>query len=147
MTINKAIITSAEADAILDMETDWLVLTDEVKEYNIALASVYMQLNWTCATVDWSDDETFTAEIKEACAYYSLASANGNLYPDAKSASVALGLLKEETSKLGTLVDTIKYYDGKSTVVDPLTYPNALMSYPCEYSGGGYAGSRQLTRV
>ena len=127
MSLNKAIITPAEADAILTQEAAWLALTDTVKEYHIAFASVYMQLNWLCTDVDWDDDTTITAEQEEACAYYALASSNGNLYSDTKQSSVAHGLLQEETKKLGSLVKTVKYHAGSDVTVDPLQYPNMLM--------------------
>lgn len=146
MALNKTIITAAEADAILALETEWLALTDPVKEYHIALASVYMQTQWTCTSVDWDDDTTISEELEEACAYYALASANGNLYADAKAENVAKGMVKEETSKLGSLSDSIKYCcNSGNQTLSPLMYPDTLMGTECSLVRG--LGSVKLTRV
>jgi len=146
MSLNKAIITPAEADAILVTETDWLALTDPVKEGHIAKASVYMQTRFTCSEIDWSDDTTFTDEIKEACAYFALADSNGNLYTDPTDTPSGKGNIIEESDKVGSLASTVKYSDqGAHTSYDLLQYPNALMGVDCTSSSG--AGSKKAIRV
>jgi len=147
MSLNKAIITPAEADVILATETDWLALTDPVKEAHIAKASVYMQTRFTCSEIDWSDDTTFTTEIQEACAYFALASSNGNLYPDPKATPDEKGNVIEETDKVGSLQSTVKYSEtmNVTTSYDLLNYPNSLMGVDCFASSGG--GSKKAIRV
>lgn len=146
MTLVKDIITPTEADATLALEAAWLLLTDQVKEDHIAKASVYMQTVWTCEDVDYTDDTTFTDDFKEACAYYSLADSNGNLYDSPADTLSGLGDIIETSDKVGSLSTTVKYDDnGQATKADLLSYPNALMGAECVSVSG--SGSKKAVRT
>lgn len=139
MTINKALITIAEADTTLALDQAWLDLDDDVKTQNIGLASTYVQLSWSCTGIDWDDTDNLPDEIKEATAYYAQISSQGMLYQDSASGP-SEGMLIEETNKLGSLESTKKWSQDKVDGVDfdPTQYPDALMGYYCTgVSGGG----------
>jgi len=141
MALNKAVITPAEADVFLALYPLWLALTDPVKEGHIAKASVHMQTKWSCLGVGWDVDPlVLSDDLAEACAYYSLASFKGNLYPDPGVTSSGVGLVVEESDAIGTLKTSKKYSDTKSvqTASAMLIYPDALMATACtRLSGGG----------
>ena len=145
MALVKDIITAAEADAILTNETDWLAQTDAEKERHIGYASTYMQQKWVCVDIDWSDDTTISDDMKEACAYYALASFNDTLYPSTEASADTQGVVVEQTDKVGSLQSTTKWDAGGGQTTYPLQYPNALMCFECEKASG--AGSVKLTRV
>lgn len=145
MALNKAVITPAEADVILAQETSWLAEADAVKEHHIGLASVHMQGRWKCLDIDWADDSTISSDIKEACAYFALASYNGNLYQSTASTEDISGVVIEQTDQLGSLKSTTKWAEKGSKDVNPLQYPNALMGFECSPKSG--LGSVKLTRV
>lgn len=140
MTLNKALITPSESDLILSLESEWLALSDAVKIHHIERASIYIQGNYSCLLVDWSDDSTITDNVKDACGYFALADFNGNLYSDIKQ--TVKGEVIEESKTLGPLKKTIKYDPNSSTYLNfPLSYPNSLMLYSCSkinVSTGGF---------
>jgi len=145
MTINKAIISPAEADVILVLNADWIALDEAYKTAHIAKASTYIQTKWNCTDIDWEDSETFPDEVKEACAYFALADMNGNLYYDLTASDLTgKGNIIEETDKVASLQSTIKYSDkGVISQSALLQYPNALMNSVCTRRG---VGSVKLTR-
>lgn len=145
MALRKDIITPAEADAILTNEVAWLALTEEEKARHIGYASTFMQQKWLCVEVDWSDDLTISTDMKEACAYYSLASFNGSLYPASVQSSDTVGVVVEQTDKVGSLSSTTKWDTGGGQTTYPLQYPDALMSFECSRAAG--LGAPKLTRT
>lgn len=136
MSLNRAIITAAESQVILSAESDWMALTDAEQEQHISKGSVYIQTKWTCADVDYDDDTTISDEIKEACAYYSLADLRGTLY-ETSDADDTIGKVIEESKKVGSLATTTKWADDGATKYY-LQYPDSLMAIECtkSYSGG-----------
>lgn len=146
MSLNKVIITPTEADVTLALESDWLLLTDPVKTDHIAKASVYVQTNWSCSEITWSDATTIGADIKEAVAYYALADFRGNLYPESSDLDDTQGFLTEETKVMGPMKKTLKYDTSKGTdEIYHLQYPDALMAPYCNRISG--AGSVKAVRT
>lgn len=145
MSLNKEVITPAEADSYLSDKDDWLDLVDSVKENRIARASVYLQTNWTCENIDWSDSSTIPEIVKESCAYYAYADFRGNLFSELSSDGTPLGRITELTKDLDGLLTTTKYSDKTGSVSpNPLSYPDALMGTECKEV---FSGSVELIRV
>lgn len=143
MSLNKVVITPAESDVFLADKTDWLALDDSVKESHIAKSSVYLQTEWTCENIDWSDDLTIPEIVKESCAYYAYADFVGNLFADLTADGTPIGRLTQQTENVGSLETTYKYSDKtSSTAPDPLSYPDTLMATECVL-----ANSATLIRV
>lgn len=147
MALNKALITPEEADVFLAMYPDWIALDTPAKTDHIAKASVYLQTHWLCEDVDWSDESTLDEDVKESCAYYALADSVGTLYTSPDSTEETMGLVSEQTSKLGSLQTTVKYCcNNRGEKIYPLGYADALMGTQCEKLDTG-AGSRKTIRV
>lgn len=134
MSLNRAVITPAESQVILSAEADWMALTDDEQEQHISIGSVYIQTKWTCLEVDWDDDTTISDEIKEACAYYSLADLRGTLYESSVSDD-STGKIVEESKAVGSLKSTTKWADNNTTK-HYTQYPDGLMSIECTKVGG-----------
>lgn len=146
MTIEKALITPAQADATLASESDWKDLATPEKTNHIAFASTYVQLNWYCTGIDWSDETTIPDEVKEAVAYYALANSRGTLFEDTNPQTERSGDVQEKTSQLGGLKSTVKYFESSESEEGyPLQYPDALMDFYCNKVSGG-AGSVKAVR-
>lgn len=130
--MNRSIITAEESALYLSFSTEWVALDDDTMERHISLACVYMQSEWQCDGLDWNDSTAIPDEMKEACAYYALASFSGNLYTSADETVEQKGNIIEETDVLGPLESTLKYSDsGVASKSSVLQYPNTLMSIYC----------------
>ena len=130
------LITIAESDTYNALSADWIALTDPVKTAHIFNASVYMQGQWTCAGVDWSDATTLDDDIKRACAYYADADRIGVLNTAVADVDKK-GRVIEETGKLGTMLKTVKWAEsGAAATGNPLESINAIMSLYCTARAG-----------
>ena len=130
------LITTKEADSYLKQDESWMNLDKKVKENHIYNASVYMQVNWTCVDVDWSDPSTLNDDLKRSCAYYANADRIGVLNPSISN-TPSHGQVIEETGKLGTMSKTTKWSDKGSNVNgNPLGSINSIMSLYCNSKSG-----------
>ena len=136
--MRKDIITPVEADVFLAQYLSWTALTNDQKLYYIGRASVYVQLAWTCADVDWADDTTITDNMREAIAYYAFADSAGNLYGDVAVADEFKGSIKHEKYKLDTLALENAWYARNAAKPSgshsSLGYPNSLMEVACTFN-------------
>ncbi len=124
------LITKAESDTYNALSSDWLALTDAVKDIHIFNASVYMQNNWSCTDVEWDDTTTLDDDLKRACAYYADADRIGVLNT-AVSAVAPKGMMTEETKKLGTMLKTVKWAETGNVSGNPLASIDAIMKVYC----------------
>ncbi len=125
------LITVPEADNFLLQSSDWLSTPEPSKEGHIYNASVYMQLTWTCADVDWSDPLTLDDDLKRACAYYAEADRIGVLF-DEMVKQDAHGKLTMEKRKLGTMEKTTQWsMFGQVTSGNPLDGIDSIMRLYC----------------
>lgn len=124
------IITPLESDTYLAEYSDWLGLTDAVKESHIGRASVYVQTGWTCADIDWDDDETIEEPVKMAVAFYAYASLHNNLFGDITEGGTT-GRIRSEYEKVGSLSSGREYFMGMPLRETALGYPDSLMSPYC----------------
>lgn len=143
--MNKAVITPTEADVFLAQFSDWLALTNSQKLVHLAKASVYVQTQWTCVDVDWTDSLLIPADIKEATAYYAIADMGGNLFGDPSSTTMDRGKIKRERSKVGSLEEEFEYSGSTPSISTKrlLGYPDVLMETLCTKKSGEIS----LTRV
>ena len=132
--MRKDVITIAEADVVLFAQADWLSLSDAVKIASIGRASVYVQTKWSCADIDWEDDTTIFADVKEAIAYFAYADSKGVLYGNA--GQLDSDILSSKSVKAASVTVT-KVYATSRTLNTPsssmrqLGYPTDLMSMYC----------------
>jgi hypothetical protein len=131
-----ALITITESDAYNTLSADWVVLSDALKTAHIFNASVYMQANWSCANVTWSDTSTLDDDLKRACAYYADADRLGVL-TDAIAVTEKHGRIIEETGKLGSMGKTVKWADsGALTSGNPLQSIDTMVKLYCTSISG-----------
>lgn len=149
MALEKAVITAAESQTILALESDWIALDDSVQEIHIGYGSVYAQTGWSCIDsttgleMDWTDAPD---DVKEAVAYFALANFRGVLYPNVNTqAALTEQNIIEVTKKLGTMQKTVKYSPPGADYPDPLSYPRILMDSLCTKATG--TGSRKAVRT
>lgn len=126
------LITKAEADVFNALSSAWLALTDDLKDFHIYNASVYMQTRWTCTDVEWDDTTTLDEDLKRACAYYAEADRLETLMAPVSDIEHK-GRIVEETGKVDTLLETTKYSDSGTTVTggNNLQSIDAIMSIYC----------------
>jgi len=134
--VNTTVITVDEADDYLAQKAAWLELSDAVKTSHIVKGSVYAQTQWTCVDdVVWEGTPDIPDELKEAVAYYAYADSQGVLYGDPSSPVDRHGGLREVTSRVGELSDSVAYFQGGtqsgSGNMSVTGYADALMRTNC----------------
>lgn len=135
------LITPAESDIYNALSSEWLVLSDDEKSAHILRSSMYMQLNWTCTDVDWSDPSTLDDDLKRACAYYADADRLALLYSPVEQVDKR-GRVIMEKKKLATMEETTQWSQtGSLTSGNPLESIDAVMSLYCS------SNSSKLVRV
>jgi len=120
------LITKTESNTYLTEFFGWSSLPDATKDLHIKKASLFVQTNWICSEVDWSDSTTIPDDVKEATAYYAYASYSSNLFGSVTSEDG--GTIKKKSNKVGSLADSVEYRGSSPGGAKNSTgYPDSLM--------------------
>ncbi len=141
------IITAAEADVFLAAYPDWLALDSAVKDAHLYNASLYIQTQYTCLDVDWTDPLTIPEEVKNACALYALADSVGNLYGNVETPDTRR--TTRELVKAGSVTVEEEFAAGGSNetgTTASFSKPDTLMSLHCTKNSSCAGCGASVTR-
>jgi len=132
------LVTKADSNLFLAEFSDWLALSDAIKDAHIRKASLYVQSKWESEDIDWTDSLTIPVEVNEATAFYAYSVYKGVLIGSPGEIPAGTGKIKVESSKAGSVSSYVEYFGSQAVGagnLSPLAYPDMLMETVCTKKG------------